>query len=68
MSKQEITKDMTIGHIREINPRANEVLTKFFGPGCFKCPNANTKSIEFGATMHGQDVNKVVKELNEIME
>ncbi|MHB8170648.1 MAG: DUF1858 domain-containing protein [Thermincolia bacterium] len=68
MTKHVITKDMTIGKIREVNPRADEVLGKFFGPGCFACPNSKTKTIEFGASMHGRNVDEVVRELNEIME
>ncbi|KKM12084.1 hypothetical protein SY88_05420 [Clostridiales bacterium PH28_bin88] len=63
-----ITRDMTIGRIREVCPRADEVLSRFFGPGCFSCPNSRLKSIEFGASVHGQDVDEVVEELNRLMQ
>ncbi|MEW6663516.1 MAG: DUF1858 domain-containing protein [Bacillota bacterium] len=63
-----IHRDMTIGKIREICPGADAVLARFFGPGCFACPNSRTKSIEFGASVHGQDVEEVVEELNRLMQ
>ncbi|MDW7675207.1 MAG: DUF1858 domain-containing protein [Bacillota bacterium] len=65
---KKVTRHMTIGEIRETCPRADEVLSKFFGPGCFSCPNSKAKTIEFGATMHGKDVDEVVAELNELNE
>ncbi len=63
-----VTKDMTIGEIRSLSPRTNEVMNQIFGPGCFQCPNSKTKTIEFGAQMHGKDVDKVVEDLNRVLE
>lgn len=60
-----VTKYMTIGEIRALGPVANEVMDKVFGPGCFGCPNSKTKTLEFGATVHGKDPDAVVQELNE---
>ncbi len=59
-----VTKDMTIGEIRELDPVANEIMDGIFGPGCFSCPNSKTKTLEFGATMHGKDSDQVVALLN----
>lgn len=60
-----VSKYMTIGEIRDLGPVANEVMDKVFGPGCFGCPNSKTKTLEFGATIHGKDPDAVVQELNE---
>ncbi|HWI55381.1 MAG TPA: hypothetical protein VNT57_06790 [Desulfobacteria bacterium] len=62
--KIRVTKDMTIGEVRALGPVANEVMDGIFGPGCFGCPNSSTKSLEFGATVHGKDPDQVVDELN----
>lgn len=61
-----ITRDWTIGEIRDLGEEANKVMDKVFGPGCFGCQNSKTKTIEFGATVHGKDVDAVLKELNEL--
>lgn len=67
MSEQKIrvTKDMTIGEIRSLGPAANEIMDSIFGEGCFGCPNSKTKTLEFGATVHGKDPDQVVRALNE---
>lgn len=62
-----ITADWLIGDIRDLGPEANRVMDKVFGPGCFGCANSKTKTIEFGATVHGKDVGTVLKELNEVL-
>lgn len=59
-----VTKDMTIGEIRALGPAANEIMDGIFGPGCFSCPNSKTKSLEFGATMHGKNPDEVAALLN----
>lgn len=61
-----ITRDWTIGEIRDLGEDANKVMDTVFGPGCFGCANSKTKTIEFGATVHGKDVDAVLKELNEL--
>jgi hypothetical protein len=62
-----VTSDWLIGDIRELGTEANQVMDKVFGPGCFGCPNSRTKTIEFGATVHGKDVTTVLKELNQVL-
>lgn len=59
-----VNKDMTIGEIRALGPVANEIMDEVFGPGCFSCPNSKTKTLEFGASMHGKDPDLVVEKLN----
>lgn|GEM_PF-841395 len=59
-----ITKNMTIGEIRELGSEANKIMDDIFGPGCFSCPHSKTKSLEFGATVHGKDVDNVIECLN----
>lgn len=65
MSEKKITKYWTIGEIRALGAEANEVMDKVFGPGCFGCVNSKTKTLEFGATVHGKDPDAVVDELND---
>ena len=67
VEKINITKDWKIGDIRALGPEANEVMDGIFGPGCFGCPNSKTKTLEFGATMHGKDPNAVVEKLNNVL-
>jgi hybrid cluster-associated redox disulfide protein len=62
-----ITRETPIGEILAQGPKAREVMTKVFGPGCFGCPNSKTKTLEFGATMHGHDPDEVARELNEAL-
>ncbi len=65
--KINVTKEWKIGEIRALGPEANEVMDGVFGPGCFGCPNSKTKTLEFGATMHGKDPDAVVEKLNEVL-
>lgn len=66
MNKQqvEVTREMTIGEIRSLGQEANEIMDGIFGLGCFSCPNSKTKSLEFGAIMHGKDPDQIVELLN----
>lgn len=65
MSDQKVTKDMSIGEVMEKYPSTETVFKKWFGNGCFTCPGAKTEDIGFGATMHGVDVEDVLRDLNE---
>ncbi len=67
MSEQTITKEMSIGDVMEKFPTTEPVFQKWFGAGCFTCPGAKTEDIGFGATMHGVDVEDVLKDLNEAL-
>ena len=61
--KVEITKDMTIFQAMRVRPDAVEKLLNM-GMGCGGCQFAMMETIEQGAMVHGQDVKKVLKELN----
>jgi len=62
-----ITKDMTIGDIISKYPETVEVLAKH-GFHCIGCPSAGAETLEQGAAAHGIDVDKLVKEMNEVLE
>jgi len=63
-----ITRETPIGVILAQGSKAQEVMSQVFGPGCFGCPNSKTKTLEFGATMHGHDPEEVARKLNEALE
>ncbi|MDP2719562.1 MAG: DUF1858 domain-containing protein [Dehalococcoidia bacterium] len=57
-------KDMNIGQVIDMDPKAEKVIEKYFGNGCFTCPGMRVESISFGAMMHNLDPEVIVKELN----
>lgn len=63
---KKITKESTIGEVIKDHPRAQEVIQKYFGNGCFTCPGINVESISFGAMMHNVNPDAIVKEINEL--
>ena len=67
VSMEKVTRDTKIGEILAMGPEAQQVMNKVFGPGCFGCVNSKTKTLEFGAKMHGHDPEQVAKELNEVL-
>lgn len=63
---QEITKDMLIGDaIRIGNTEAIAETLLSIGMHCFGCAIARGETIEQAAEVHGQDVDELVKKLNE---
>ncbi len=60
-----ITKDTVIGDVIKMNPKAEKVIEKYFGKGCFTCPGIKMESIAFGSGMHGVDPEKIIQEINE---
>jgi len=62
MSKK-ITKDMTFAELMVENKDAAAKLAER-GLFCGGCPMAQFETIENGATAHGVDVDKLLKELN----
>ncbi|MEY8001461.1 DUF1858 domain-containing protein [Clostridium sp. JNZ X4-2] len=60
-----ITKDMTIGDVVKINPTYAEILMDF-GMGCIGCPASLAETVEEAAMVHGVNVKKLVKALNEV--
>ncbi len=59
-----VTKDSIIGDVIKQNPKAEAVIEKYFGKGCFTCPGIKMESIGFGASMHGVDPEAIVNEIN----
>lgn len=60
----EITKEMNIVDVVNTYPQTVEVFQSF-GMHCFGCMAARFENIEQGATAHGIDVPKLMKELNQ---
>ncbi len=61
----EITKDMTIGQILQMNPDVVPVLLNA-GMHCLGCPASQAESLEEAAMVHGLDADELVKALNEV--
>lgn len=59
-----IEKTMTIGEVVRKNPEVIPILASF-GMGCVGCPSAQAETLEEAATVHGIDVDKLMKALNE---
>lgn len=59
-----ITKDMIIRDILKKSPKSAEVLMNA-GMGCVYCPSASMETLEQAAEVHGMDLKKLLKELNE---
>lgn len=58
-----ITKDMKINEVIRIKPRTLGTLMNF-GLGCIGCPASQMETIEQAATVHGLDVDFLLKALN----
>lgn len=67
MAKQKIIKDSNILDTLNKYPHTIKVFQKH-GFHCIGCALARYESIEEGAMVHGIDVDKLVKELNKIVE
>jgi hybrid cluster-associated redox disulfide protein len=60
-----ITKDMSFIQAIQIHPKAGDILAKY-DMGCIGCMGAAGETIEQGAIAHGVDVDKLIKELNDL--
>ncbi len=60
---ENITKDMTIGEILQINPNVVPVLFDI-GMHCIGCPSAQGETIEEAALVHGIDADELVERIN----
>ncbi len=65
MSK--VTKEMSIIEIIQKYPQTIEVFAKN-GLGCIGCAAAKFENLEAGAKVHGIDPEKLVAEINEMIE
>ena len=60
----EVTKDTTLGEILKKYSNAEDVL-RGFGMHCFSCPMSQIETVEEAGSVHGLDVDFMVKKLNE---
>lgn len=65
MSKGKITKDMTIAEALKLKPQIAPVLMSK-GMHCLGCIIAQGETIEQAAEVHGMDLDRLIKELNEV--
>ena len=59
----DITKDMTIYEVLQINPEIAPVFFEF-GMHCLGCPISRGETVEQAAAAHGVDVNEMLEKLN----
>lgn len=62
-----ITKEMSITEIVQKYPQTAKVLVNH-GMGCLGCAAAHFENIGQGASAHGIDVDKLIEELNAVVE
>ena len=63
---QKITKDMTFAEVIEKYPATAKVFLEA-GMHCIGCVMAQQETIEQGAEVHGIDVDKLMKKLNQVV-
>lgn len=66
MSSEKITENMNIREVIEKHPEVISVFQKY-NMGCIGCIAASFEKISDIAAVHGVDVKKFIKELNESM-
>ena len=59
-----ITKDMVINEIISAKPGAAQILMAN-GMGCLGCPSAQMETLEQASEIHGLNIEKLLKELNQ---
>ena len=62
-----ITKEMSIIEIVQNYPESLEVFAKY-GLGCIGCAAARFENLEAGAKVHGVDPDKMVEEINALLD
>lgn len=66
MSDKKITKEMSIIEIVQNYPESIEVFARN-GLGCIGCAAARFENLEAGAKVHGIDPDKLVEEINAVI-
>jgi hybrid cluster-associated redox disulfide protein len=64
---KKVTPDMIIADILKLDKDTVPILLNI-GMHCLGCPSSSGESLEDACAIHGVDVNKVVKELNDLLE
>lgn len=62
-----VTKDMIIADILALDRGTVPILMNI-GMHCLGCPSSSGESLEEACAVHGIDVDKIVKELNDYLE
>lgn len=62
-----VTKDMIISDILKLDRGTVPILLSI-GMHCLGCPSSSGESLEDACAIHGIDVDKIVKELNDYLE
>ena len=57
-----------IGKLLETYPETRKVFAKHYGESCFTCPGQEYETVDQTASMHGMDVNVILKDINEEIE
>ena len=65
MADKKITENTTIFEALEINPKAGDILMSY-GMHCLGCALAHGETVGEAAGVHGADLEKMLKDLNEI--
>ncbi len=63
--ENKITANTTIFEALQINPRAGEILMSY-GMHCLGCALAHGETVGEAASVHGADLDKMLKELNDV--
>lgn len=63
--EEKITKDTLIADVIKINPNAGEILLSY-GMHCLGCAIAHGETIEEACSVHGADLEALIKELNNL--
>jgi len=59
-----ISKDMTIGQVIRINPKAVQILMSF-GMGCMGCPSSQAETLEEASMVHGINIDRLLAAINQ---
>jgi len=61
-----VTKEMTIAEVLKLNPNTVPVFLRY-GMHCLGCPTASGESIADAAAAHGIELDKMLRDLNEVV-
>ena len=62
----QVTKDMLIGQLLQLDPNMAGILMAS-GMGCVGCPSAQMESLEEAAMVHGIDADVLIQQLNDYL-
>lgn len=65
--KLQFRKDMTIEDALRLHPEARDIFIKH-GMSCIACLASTLETIEVGAEMHGAKIDRILADLNRLLE